>query len=357
VGMKDMVYKPGRSVLEFIEWKTIKGIFRLDIFTSIRKHINKFFRHPKLRQLMEFPVLFLGALPQDTPALYSLMNYADIHGGTWYPASGMFAVVKGMYSLAVELGVSFHFNEEVTAVVVTGGKATTVRTAKAEYTCDAVISGADYEHTETMLLPEQSRSYSRKYWGKRVMAPSCLLYYVGINKKLSGLPHHLLFFDSSFEEHGREIYQDPAWPRDPLFYVSISSVTDNQAAPPGCDNLVFLVPVASGLEGDTEELRERYFQMIAARFETLIGQTIRDSIVCSKTYSVSDFVNDYHSYRGNAYGLANTLKQTSIFRPSCKSRKVSNLYYTGQLTVPGPGVPPSLISGEIVAHELIKTFA
>ncbi|MET0636033.1 MAG: phytoene desaturase family protein [Chitinophagaceae bacterium] len=356
MGMNRLVYKPGRSITEFMDWQTISGIFKLDVFSNIRKHIHKYFNNPQLRQLMEFPVLFLGALPQDTPALYSLMNYADIRGGTWYPQGGMYSVVNGMYQLAVELGVKFRFNEEVLQISIEKNAAKTVISNKGRYDTMAVISGADYQFTESALLPPESRTYSSSYWDKKVMAPSCLLYFVGINKKMENIPHHSLFFDASFDQHGKEIYSDPKWPENPLFYVSISSRTDKDSAPPGCENLFFLVPVASGLTGDTEELREVYFNRIADRFEKRTGQTIRDSIICKKTYSLSDFVSDYHSYRGNAYGLANTLKQTAIFKPSCKSKKVSNLFYTGQLTVPGPGVPPSLISGEVVAREVIKTF-
>jgi phytoene desaturase len=356
VGMKKLVFKPGLSFTEFLDWQTISGVFKLQIFSSIKKHIAKYFQHPKLRQMMEFPVLFLGALPQDTPALYSLMNYADIKGGTWYPEGGMYAVVEGMYKLAVELGVKFHFDEEVNGIHIRGSKAATVATIKDLYRADVVISGADYHFTETRLLPEECRSYSADYWKKRVMAPSCLLYYVGLNKKLKQAVHHSLFFDVPFDQHGKEIYKDPQWPADPLFYVSAPSVTDESVAPPGHENLVFLVPVASGLEGDTEELREKYFQMIARRMEKHIGESILDAVVYKKTYSVSDFVHDYNSFRGNAYGLANTLRQTAIFKPACRSKKINNLFYTGQLTVPGPGVPPSLVSGEVVAKQVIKAY-
>lgn len=355
VGMNKLVYKPSRSIFEFLDWQTISGVFKLQVFSSISKHIAKHFKHPKLRQLMEFPVLFLGALPQDTPALYSLMNYADIKGGTWYPQGGMYAVVEGMYKLAVDLGVKFHFNEEAKGIFVTReGYAKTLTTDKDIYRVDTIISGADYHFTEKNLLPEEYRSYSDSYWSKRVMAPSCLMYYVGLNKKLKQPVHHSLFFDVPFEEHGKEIYKNPQWPSEPLFYVSVSSVTDEKAAPPGCENLVFLIPVAAGLEGDTEELREKYFQMIVSRMEKHGGENIMDAVVYKKTYSVSDFVHDYNSFRGNAYGLANTLRQTAIFRPSCRSKKVKNLFYTGQLTVPGPGVPPSLISGEVVAKQVNK---
>ncbi len=356
VGVNKLVYKPSQSLTEFMDWQTISGVFRLEVFTSIKKHIYKYFKHSRLRQLMEFPVLFLGALPQDTPALYSLMNYADIKGGTWYPEGGMYAIVDGMYRLALELGVEFRFDEAVSKIEISGTSAKKVITSKGTYTADAVISGADYQFTETKLLAPEYRSYSDRYWDKKVMAPSCLMYYVGLNKKLKSPVHHALFFDVPFDQHGVEIYKDPKWPTEPLFYVSVSSATDPSVAPEGQENIVFLVPVASGLEQDTEALREKYFQIIARRMEKHLGESILDSVVYKKTFSVSDFVKEYNSFRGNAYGLANTLMQTAIFRPSCQSKKVKNLFYTGQLTVPGPGVPPSLISGEVVAKQVIRTI-
>jgi phytoene desaturase len=356
VGINKLVYKPGQSLLEFLDPAVIGGVFRLDVFRSIKRHIARHFQHPKLRQLMEFPVLFLGALPEDTPALYSLMNYADIKGGTWYPEGGMYAIVQGMYQLALELGVQFHFEEEVRQIVIENGRAKKVLTDRGEYEADAVISGADYHFTEQQLLPEAFRSYSEAYWQKRVMAPSCLLYYVGVKKKFTHLLHHSLFFDVPFAAHAKEIYTSPAWPANPLFYVSASSVTDPTAAPPGYENLFFLVPVASGLQGDTEELRDMYFRKIVRRMEQHTGEHFEQDIVFKKTFSVSDFVAAYHSFRGNAYGLANTLRQTALLKPSCRSRKVKNLFYTGQLTVPGPGVPPSLISGEVVAGEVLKSL-
>jgi phytoene desaturase len=355
-GMGNLVYKPGRSLTEFMNWKTISGFFRLQVFTSIKTHIGIYFKHPKLRQLMEFPVLFLGALPSETPALYSLMNYADVHGGTWYPEGGMYRVVESMYALAKELGVQFHFNERVKHISVERGTVHRVITDTDIYAADAVISGADYHFTEKNLLPAEARSYSDTYWNSRVMAPSCLMYYVGLNRKLKHALHHSLFFDVPFEKHGKEIYKHPQWPTEPLFYVSVSSKTDHSVAPPGHENIVILIPVAAGLEGDTDELRENYFDMAIDRMEKHMNEKIRDAVVYRKTYSVSDFVHEYNSFRGNAYGLASTLRQTAIFRPSCRSRKVNNLFYTGQLTVPGPGVPPSLISGEVVAKQVVSAF-
>jgi len=356
VGIQKLVFKPGLSLTEFLDWEVMKGVFRLDVFTSIRKHIHRYFTHSRTRQLLEFPVLFLGALPQNTPALYSLMNYADIVGGTWYPEGGMYSVVEGMYQLARELGVEFRLGEEVTRIEIQADSARKVVTNHSVYEADAVIGGADYQFIESALIPSTHRSYSEKYWDKKLMAPSCLLYYVGLNKKLNNIRHHMLFFDVPFERHAQEIYVTPKWPEEPLFYVSASSMTDATVAPEGFENLVFLVPVAAGLTGDDEDTRKKYLGMILKRFEKHIGQTVSDHVVFERSFAYTDFVNEYHSFKGNAYGMANTLLQTAIFRPRCRSRKVRNLFYTGQLTVPGPGVPPSLISGEVVAREVIKTF-
>jgi phytoene desaturase len=362
VGVGKLVHKPGQSWLEFIDWEVVKGIFKLDIFQSMKKHVSKYFKHPYIQSIMEFPVLFLGALPEHTPALYSLMNYADIKGGTWYPEKGMYSIVHGMYQVAIEQGVTFSFGEEVKQIEVVNGVAKTARTmvaltgAQKEYSFDVVVGAGDYHHIETKLLSEKYQSYSDKYWDSRLLAPSSLLYYVGLNKKLTGVLHHNLFFDTDFGVHGKEIYTQPAWPKDPLFYACVPSVTDPTVAPAGNENLFLLIPVAAGLQGDTEEVRDAYFNQLITRLEQKWGQSISDSIVYKKSFAVSDFISEYHSFKGNAYGLANTLMQTAILKPSCKSNKVKNLYYTGQLTVPGPGVPPSLISGEVVAELVHNQF-
>ena len=356
VGVKKLVFKPSQSLAEFFDLDLVKGLLKLDVFTSISKHVRKFFKDERLVELMEFPVLFLGALPQNIPALYSLMNFADVKLGTWFPKGGMYRIVNGMYELAKEQGVNFQFNQNVEQIVVQNKKATGVIANQQILEADVVISSADYHHTETKLLAPEHRTYSDAYWEKRVMAPSCLLYYVGLNKKLNDVPHHTLFFDSDFKKHGEEIYTNPQWPADPLFYVSVTTSTDASGAPEGCENMFFLIPVAANLQEDTEELREQYFQKIVKRFEERTGQLITEHIVFNKSYSVSDFKEEYNAFKGNAYGLANTLMQTAILKPSCKSKKLANLYYTGQLTVPGPGVPPALISGEVVAKLVVKEF-
>lgn len=351
-GIGKLVYKPGRSVTEFLSLKLLFDLLRLDIFSSIHTHVRKFFRDKKLIQLMEFPILFLGALAKNTPALYSMMNYADIKLGTWYPENGMNSVVDAMVKLNEELGVKFIYDADVKNVNIEDNHVTTVRTGNSSYNCDILVAGSDYHHFDT-LLPKKFRNYSDQYWEKRTMAPSSLIFYLGLNKKLPQLDHHTLFFDADFSIHADEIYTHPKWPSKPLYYLSVPSKTDPKVAPEGCENIFILIPVAPGLE-DTEETREYYFRKIMDRFEDHLGEKIRENIIFKRYYAHKDFINDYNSFKGNAYGLANTLTQTAILKPSLKNKKLKNLYYTGQLTVPGPGVPPSLISGEVVAKEIVK---
>lgn len=353
VGMNDLVYKPGLSLLEFADTRVIGGALKLHLLQSMRKYVHRFFKNSKLRKLMEFPILFLGGTPSNTPALYSLMNYADMALGTWYPKGGMHKIVEGMDSLAKEKGVEFITGEAVEKINVENGRVVSVKTSKDVYPTDAVVAGADYNHVEQKLLDPEYRRYTESYWDKRDMAPSSLLFYLGVNKRLKGLRHHNLFFDEDFDQHADDLYKDPKWPSKPLFYACVPSITDPTVAPDGCENLFLLMPSAPGLK-DNEDIREKYYHMIMDRLERITGQDIRGAVEYKRSYAHSDFIDDYNAFKGNAYGLANTLRQTAVLKPSLKSKKINNLYYTGQLTVPGPGVPPALISGQIVAGLIQK---
>ncbi|HEY3406512.1 MAG TPA: phytoene desaturase family protein [Ohtaekwangia sp.] len=353
IGINRLVYKPGLSLREFMDEKIITGIFKLHVFQSISSYIKKFFHTQKLIQLLEFPVLFLGAKPENTPALYSLMNYADMALGTWYPKGGIHKVIEGMVSLAKELGVKIEFNSSVNQLEMNSTKAKGLIVNGSFRPFDYIVAGADYHHVEQDLLPKRYRKYSETYWQQRILAPSSLIFYLGVCKKIDGLLHHTLFFDQDFSQHAHEIYDEPRWPSSPQFYVSCPSKSDPEVAPPGCENIFILIPVAPGLE-DTEAVREKYFTAVMERLEKMTGQNIRYHIVFKRSYAHRDFINDYNAFKGNAYGLANTLRQTANLKPTIINKKVMNLFYTGQLTVPGPGVPPAIISGQVVAGELIK---
>jgi phytoene desaturase len=353
VGINNLVYKPSLSVTEFFSFRLLIDMIRMEIFNSISSHVRKYFKNRKLLQLVEFPVLFLGATAEKTPALYSLMNYADMSLGTWYPKGGMHEIIKGMVKLAEEKGVKFVYNQEVKGVEVNDKKISALLTGDNNYMADFVIAASDYHHFDQHILPAAYSNYDEGYWNKRTMAPSSLIFYLGIDKQLNNLEHHNLFFDSDFKKHAHEIYESPQWPKDPLFYVSVTSKTDNTAAPEGCENVFILIPVAPGLK-ENENIREKYYDLVMERLEKHVGENIRDHVVYKRSYAHEDFKKDYHAFKGNAYGLANTLRQTAILKPSLKNKKLRNLYYTGQLTVPGPGVPPSLISGQVVAEQVLK---
>lgn len=352
IAINKVVLKPGISPLELVTKDTV---LRLDqFFKTISQEVRKRFDNPKLISTLEFPVLFLGAKPSNTPSFYSFMNFADFGLGTWHPEGGMYQVIRAMVDLAKELGVTIHTDHPIDKILVLDGVICGVNTRGKNVTSDYVVSGADYHHSET-LLDKKYRQYSENFWQTRTYAPSSLLFYIGFDKKLENVNHHNLFFDTDFELHAKEIYDHPQWPTNPLFYANFPSITDSSMAPNGCENGFFLVPIAPGLE-DTPELRAQYFDIVMDRFESITNQVVRNSIIFKESFCVKDFIEQYNSFKGNAYGMANTLKQTAFLRPNLKSSKVKNLFFTGQLTVPGPGVPPSLISGKLVADLLTKNL-
>jgi phytoene desaturase len=351
VGMKDLVYKPGHSIKELVSIQLLLDVMKLQVFSSFSDHVRKYFKDPRIQAILEFPVLFLGAMPKDTPALYSLMNHAGLKQGTFYPMGGFGEVVKSFETIARNSGVQFHLSHPIDHIEISNGKASSLQSQQERFKVDAVIAGADYHHVESKLLTKEYRNYDEAYWEKKTFAPSSLIFYLGINKRIEKLNHHNLFFDEDFGEHSKEIYITKKWPEKPLFYVCCPSKTDPSVAPIGHENLFVLIPIAAGLE-DSESNTNHYYDLIMKRLEAFAGEDIKNHVIYKRSYSVTDFKSNYNAYKGNAYGLANTLFQTAIFKPKMKSKKVSNLFFAGQLTVPGPGVPPSIISGQIAAIEL-----
>ena len=350
IAIDELVYRPGVSPFELVTPDTIKKIGCF--FSNVKWEVTREFRNPKLAQILQFPVLFLGAKPANTPAFYNFMNFADFGLGTWHPKDGMYSIVKGIVKLAESLGVKIHVNSPVEEILLENKKAVGLKTNGKTVLSDIVLSGADYHHTET-LLPKNQRSYSEAYWDKKIFAPSSLLFYVGLNKKVKNVSHHTLFFDVDFDKHAKTIYDTTKWPEEPLFYANFPSISDPDMAPRGKEACFILIPIAPGLE-DTNELRNHYFDVVFKRLEKLTDQKLKDDILFRESFGVNDFISVYNSYKGNAYGMANTLLQTAFLRPKLKSKKVKNLYFSGQLTVPGPGVPPALISGKLVAGLIEK---
>ena len=353
-GMHQVIYKPAHSFFEFLDYRIIKYALKLDLFRSLSGVVRKKFKDTRLIHLLEFPVLFLGATPQHTPSLYSLMNYADLVLGSWYPMGGMYKMIDSLLQLAKSYGAKIYTKAPVSEIIIENNKAIGMKINNSFFASDFIIGSADYHHIEQDLLPEAARNYSEKYWESRTMAPSALLLFLGINRKVNGLLHHNIFFDTDFEQHAADIYSKPKWPEEPALYVSCTSKTDPSAAPSGSENLVILIPIAPGLKDD-ETIKEYYFQLAMERIERITGQSIRNCIDVKRICSYSDFINDYNSYKGNAYGLANTLWQTAFLKPKMRNKNIGNLFYCGQLTTPGPGIPPCMVSGQVAALEVLKT--
>ncbi|WP_313216126.1 oleate hydratase [Soonwooa sp.] len=353
VGMKDFVTKPSHSWLEFVSPKIAKSALKLNLLTNFRSYVGSYFKDEKLRTLMEFPVIFLGASPKNIPALYSLMSYGGYALGTHYPMGGFYQLVLAMQQVAEKQGAIFHFNKTVEKINTSHNRITSLQINGENITFDTVIASSDYHHTET-LLEERLRNYTEEYWQSRTFAPSSLIFYLGINQTIPNLKHHTLFFENDLDEHIDCIYGEKKWPEKPLFYACCPSKTDKMVAPKGKENLFLLMPLAIGINDD-EKNREKYLAEMLSRIEKHTGiADLASKIEYQRSYCVTEFVQDYNAYGGNAYGLANTLNQTAVLKPKMRNKKVNNLFYTGQLTVPGPGVPPSIISGKIVANEITK---
>lgn len=353
VGMGEFVYKPSLSFTEFLDPRLASAAIKLEMLSSITKAIKKVTNHPKIQELLAFPVLFLGATPENTPALYSMMNHADLKLGTWYPLGGMHKIIEAFVHIAQKAGAEIKNNEPVTSFEYTDKRISAVITPSGRYTADMVVGAADYAHLDQEVIADPYKTYSSAYWNSRVMAPSSMLMYLGVNRKIPELKHHNLFFDADFNAHAECIYNTHTHYPRPLFYVCCPSKTDDSVAPEGMENIFVLIPTSTEKDLSVETIAS-YKQSIFERIAEKTGVDLQEHIVYERVYTRKDFMQDYNAHKGNAYGLANTLKQTAILKPRMKSKKLKNLYFAGQLTVPGPGMPPSIISGELVASLINK---
>ena len=349
--MDGLIYQDYGSIFDFFNLNLLKQGAKLDIFRNLDDLVKKHFDSDEARKILEYSIGFLGGSPKITPAIYQLMSYVDFIEGVWFPKGGIHKVAESIYNIAKENGTKFKFNTEITKIEVKDGRAKYLKVDGNKFPTDLVIVNGDYPYTELNLLDEEYRTYNQKYWDKKIFAPSAFVAYVGIDKKIDSLLHHSLFLDEDWAANFDEIFdsENKTWPKNPSYYVNIPSKTDPQMAPEGGETLFILVPLAPGLK-DTEELREKFYDKIMGNLESMVGENIRDHIVTKRIFAVNDYREDYNAYKGTALSLVHTLRQTALWRPRHKSKKVNNLFYTGQYTHPGIGVPMTLISSQIVAN-------
>ncbi len=353
VAIDDFIYREYESWRDVLDPQLIVEGLKLHIFQSLDRFTKRYFSSVKARKLIEYSIAFVGGAPHISPAMYSLLTHCDLNLGIWYPMGGYGSVMQAVYKLAQEQGASFQFDTDVKRIQVNGGVATGVSTSQGAVDADLVVNTADYWHGEMHMLPERYRTYGRRYWERRTLAPASYLIFLGLDTKLDALVHHNLYLNPDWDSYFEQVFGSrPRWPDDPSYYVSCQSHTDPSMAPEGGENLTILVLVAPGLE-DTEEIRRRYYDKIMSHFEGLIGVNVREHVVTKRIFAHNDFASYFNAYKGTSLGLAHTLRQTAILRPRHRSKKVDNLYYAGHYTHPGVGVPVTLISAQI-AHRLIR---
>ena len=353
VAVGEFLYRDYRSLFEFLNWRMMTEGLKLNVLGRLDAAVRRRFSDRRARQILEYAMVFLGTSPNDAPAMYALMSHVDLTQGVFYPRGGLSAVAQGLRQLAEEQGVQFMLSTEVTKIATENGRAVRVDARGADgaavsLPCDAVLANADYAHVETELLDAAARTYPRRYWDKRVVAPSMFLLYLGVKKRLEKLVHHNLYFQENWDVHFDTIFKTPSWPENPCFYVSCITKTDPDMAPPGCENVFVLVPTAAGLD-DTDAVRAAYAEKVIRHVETVTGEEIAPHIETQRIFSQRDFAGDYHAWKGTALGISHTLFQTAVFRPAMRSKKVSNLYFAGQYTHPGIGVPMVMIAAEVSA--------
>ncbi|PSP44860.1 phytoene desaturase [Halobacteriales archaeon QH_10_70_21] len=351
--MNDFVYTDRPRLRDWIDLDVMRAApIGLQLLGTMDDYVSDYFEHPKLQQITQYSLVFLGGAPSNTPALYNMMSHVDFNLGVYYPENGMRSVVDACVELGEELGVDYVTDAEVTEIVNRKG-GFVVESAAGDHRTDYVVSDADYAHTEQALLPEHERQYDEEYWDSRTYAPSAFLMYMGVEGDVEPLEHHTLVLPTDWEHHFEQIFDDPAWPEDPAYYLCVPSKTDDDVAPKGHSNLFALVPVAPGLE-DTEEVRTWYRDLVLDDIAENTGVELRDRIVFEETFAISEFADRYNSREGTALGLAHTLRQTALLRPPHRSDACPGLYFTGSYTTPGIGVPMCLISGEHTADAVIE---
>lgn len=347
------MYKNYDSIRDFMTREVATEGRKLSVLQNMDKYVRKYFKTEQLQKIMQYPLVFLGSSPYNTPAIYNIMSHIDFNMGVFYPQGGIYEITEALVRVAKKYDVTFKTNVAITKIIVEDKKAVGVMADGKEVRGDIVISNADIHHTEQHLLEPGQRVYSEKYWEKRTMAPSALIMYLGVDKQYKSLTHHNLLFSRDWQKNFAEIFDMPQWPDDPSLYVCAPSKTDPSVAPKGSENLFVLVPIAAGLTYTDKQLDKYADRILATMEEEMDLPDLRQHIVFQENFSVKDFKQRYNSYKGTALGLAHTLKQTAIFRPNNTSKKVADLYYVGAGTNPGIGMPVTLISAELLYKRII----
>ncbi|CAI48193.1 phytoene dehydrogenase (phytoene desaturase) [Natronomonas pharaonis DSM 2160] len=347
VGVDEFVYEDRSRVRDCLDPRLLRAVRGLTLLSSMDEYVADYFENPKLRQLVQYTLVFLGGAPHNTPAIYTLMSHVDFNLGVYHPTGGIASVVDGVAELARDLGVDIETGTPVSGLDP-ADNAITVSTDAGTHRADTVVANAAPAHVDRDLLPDGVAEYGDDYWSDRTYAPSAFMLYLGVEGDVEPLYHHTLVLPTDWDDHFRQIFETPAWPDDPAYYINVPSSTDPTMAPDGHEAVVVLVPIAPGLD-DGPAVRETFREQVLNDIATHTGVDLRDRIVLERTACVSEFGQRFGAPQGTALGLAHTLSQTGPLRPSIRSSVSDSLFYAGSYTSPGIGVPMCLTSGEHAA--------
>ena len=342
------------------------GKFVSQLLVSLDSFVSKHVTEPRLKKILDFPAVFLGASPYSLPSMYHLMTHVDMNVGVFYPMGGFYTIIQAIERLAVEHGVQIHTNSPVTKILVDqSGRAAGIEVGAAQVTADIVVANADLHHVETKLLEPKRQSLPAKWWDKKQPAPSGLLLFLGVKGSLPQLDHHSLLYTKDWQANFDMVFKkadgNSKVPAPASIYICKPSATDSSVAPEGYENLFVLVPIApdvaigaGGINGTGDvSLEAAADEIIAQIADWCEIPDLQERIVLRRTMGPADFAREFNAWSGTALGMAHTLGQSAFFRPKNVSSKVSGLYYVGHNAVPGIGLPMCLIGAELVYKRLI----
>ena len=322
------------------------------MFRSMWSELEKTFDSQEAKVIFSLVAFFLGDTPFKTPAVYSLLNYTElVHDGYWNVKGGMYEIVDQIMKLLKERGVKFHFNTEVSRLDYQGSSVVSVTDKTGnKYTADIFVSNSDAASFRGKILKREKYNDDKLDGMDWTLAPFTI--YLGIKGKLENLHHHNYFLGNNFNEYADTIFKTSVSPKKPYYYVNVSSQSNENCAPAGCENLFILCPVPDLRQkpdwSDTEELANNIISDLSKR----INYDLHSNTLTKTIWNPVEWQNNFNLYRGSGLGLAHGLNQIGGLRPANKDEKFNNLYYVGASTVPGTGLPIVVIGSRLVAERI-----
>jgi phytoene desaturase len=335
-------------------------MLRTSAHQNLYKQVGDFFRNDKLVKAFSFHSMFLGLSPFDSLAMYSLITYADLAMGMWYPMGGIYRIVEDMVKIGMEMGIHLLVNAPVSEIFVQDGHVSGVLLDSGEFIpADIVVSNADLPYTyKELIAPHHRKDFSNKRLEKMNYACSGYILFLGVDRTYPHLRHQSIYFSEDYRANLDAIFKTKTLPEEPSFHLNVPTVTDASLAPKGHTLLYVLAPMPN-LEAaiDWNEASLIVRNKLLDQLERIIDPEIRQHIVWERDYRPTDWQKDINAVLGTAFGsLSQGFFQSAYFRPHNQARHIRGLYFVGQGTYPGIGVPMVHISARLVAERILSAY-